>query len=200
MGAFTPRPASAPLSPIPAADRALADPNASVAELRGLRDRLLAWIAEDKSRSFETGMRLARVKERIRDLERAAGTDSGKDWLRIFFEVAARLLDEPTMLLLKRETDLRRAESLPKGPPSSASPLPPSANALPAEPVKSQRLTVPVHCLVSAATNRPMKFDPTPLFREFGREKVLGLWNMLAPENRPETGHQFREMLRKGVA
>jgi hypothetical protein len=46
-----------------------------------------------------------------------------------------------------------------------------------------------------AAVSVPMRFDPTPLFREFGREFVIEFWRSLPAEERATTGSGFRNQL-----
>ena len=46
-----------------------------------------------------------------------------------------------------------------------------------------------------AAVSVPMRFDPTPLFREFEREFVIDVWRSLPAEERATTGSGFRNQL-----
>jgi hypothetical protein len=194
------------VSPLAEIDRKLAG-DLTLDDLVSMKDQLLQMVgAGDGAAKFATGARLARVNLRLRGHQEAQLQNS--DWQRYFIGAAKRLLDESTFALLTREAEMRAAEaaspktSLPNPQPALSAPLSaPVVRAKFLPPRAAQQappLVARVHELVSAAAQRPMKFDPTALFREFGREQVIGLWNMLAPERRPETAAEFRELLRRG--
>lgn len=49
--------------------------------------------------------------------------------------------------------------------------------------------------LERAADAAPMRFDPTELFRDFGRDFALEVWRSTPAKNRAQTGAEFRQQL-----
>jgi len=179
-------------------------------DLLAIKDEMLALIVADKAMAFEAGSRIARVNAQSQSLndqsalrdetDRRPDDDAG--FQRLFFEAARRLLKPEVFEMLCRDADNRRNEinairvaratSIPLPPPDIS---PPTVSIERKTAKTATPLKAPVHRLVTEATNRPMKFDPTALFKEFGRERVLATWNMCTPETRPETAADFRRML-----
>jgi hypothetical protein len=152
-----------------------------------MKDQLLKLIA-DTNQQAAIGPRLARVNLRIRALAEAQAQQP-KDWCRHFFEAASRLLDPGTFEILKREATRRENEGV------RQQPAPPSPAGPPTPPAQEPQAPARLANLAEVAAVRAIKFDPTRLFKEFGREKVLTLWAGLLPEDRPETAAGLRRLL-----
>lgn len=171
----------------------------SVEALRTIKDLLLRAVTAQPRQQLPYSLRIARVNLKLSELAQREDSSRRESWPRNFVVAAKRLLDPDAFAMLSREADLRTAEERPVALPAPVAiepPHPPPSAATP--PPARPNLTARVHELVSVASNRPMRFDPTTLFREFGREKVLALWNMLPAERRPDTAAAFRAILRKG--
>ncbi len=183
-------------------DKALGGDLSSEA-LRGYKDELLVLLADEPAATAQLTPRIARLNLRLKSAAESGDLGASEilqreAWSKLFFQAAKRLLDPNTFDILCREANARRdeaqaARSVVQPPPKSApKPVVVSQNPKPAPPPP---LVARVHELVSSATNRPLKFDPTRLFREFGRDRVLGVWNLLPAEKRPETANEFRNLL-----
>ncbi len=192
----------------------------SVERLRSLKDQLLQLVAADPSGNGIYNPRIARINLRLdahkENLTEGAGRQA--QFLGDFYDAAQRLLDAQVFDMLCRAA---RAES-PRLPP--ALPVPPAPPCEEPAPLPEPRvfsrlkataservrakspapssppLAVPMHELVVAANHRPLRFDPTALFKEYGRERVLATWNCLPSEQRPETAAGLREILRRNGA
>lgn len=190
----------------------------SVEGLRALKDELLSWVSHDVRYQPFTTARQSRINLRLRALAEAANAAERPSFEAAFVASAKRLLEPAVYDIICRDAmETRppgaRVSSVSIPAPAPPPPLPPlSPAAKPSAPAEAKKppqaaakadrgLTAPIHRLVVAAQHRPLKFDPTTLFREFGRERVLATWNMLPAERRPETAAEFRKILaRKACA
>lgn len=162
----------------------------TVDALRALKDELLALLAEEPSAQAQITPRISRVNLRLRTAAEKGDGDlaelfRAQSFHAQFYEVAKRMLEPAVFKILCREASQRRDDAV-------RIELPPR----PEEPAPAPTpLVAPLHRLVLAANHQPIKFDPTRLFKEFGRERVLATWNLLPAESRPETAAEFRRIL-----
>jgi hypothetical protein len=177
-------------------------------ELNQFKDELLTMISKDPQAQVFASARLARIKMRLKEvaaLNVRTVTEQAqkKQFHLLFYESANRLLDPTVFEMLLRDTKVKQAEvTLQEGITAKVETVSKSLNKqtkIKASNSIPESLSAPIHRLVVSAQNKPLKFDPTSLFKEFGRERVLATWNMLPAEKRPETAHEFRLILQYGV-
>lgn len=187
-----------------------------VGDLRAMKDELLRFIAAEPSAQAHFSPRIARLNLRLRELAEAGDAaavaglrtrdPASKDAERggfygQFYAAAERLLDGAAFSMLCREAEARESERRAAKPQPRPAPFRPAPLRM-AAPPRNQLIPRPARAneLASSAAGRPIKFDPSQLFREFGRERVLAAWGACAPENRPETAAAFRALLLLGEA
>lgn len=164
-------------------DRALSGAPSKVT-LLAFKDRLLIEMASNKGLAYPLGLRLARINARMK----MSYVEDTTTWERCFVHVAKQLLPLATVKVLQRAAEAMLEESRQQA----------EEELVRAETREARRKAeAETHVLQNRAASSPLKFDPTALFREFGRESVLAVWGKLLPEHRPETAAEFRRLLKQ---
>lgn len=165
---------------------AILESNATRDELVSLKDDLLRAISQNPSSQITLGLRLARINLRIKE-----ASIRERSYPDLFVDVARELLDPNELAMIERAVKKRYIENRSWD----------TDKVVDEEIIYAVKPPKKTSTLSDVARAKSViKFDPVTLFREFGRDKVLACWSSLNPEDRPETAHEMRTLIRRKIA